>query len=428
MNIEDLFAGIGVVIDDKVFCRDEQEDRIVSIVKELETVKKFPLVKYADLPDDSILSKLNNVSFLLLDWEIDAREDVLGDVGVNVSLGAEFKAAQEQRVIEIVQMILKTCMIPIFIFSNQDIDSIKSKLTEAKVDLDKSQVFIERKANLVEDGALFSKIGEWVNGVSGVYVVKSWEQAFCHAKNQFFAEMANNTSHWPKAIYKAAIDDSTDPAEDITQAISQNVISRMLPIKISQEQIDKDIKKPSKEELLGIMKGQFFLDNASDSSMVGDLYKIKSGEYFVNIRPTCDCIDGRVDSDGLVYLLRCSKLSDSQAGRLYIKEDGHFKETISCAVVGPLYESQFYRIDFSKVKVVEYSQYRAKKVGRILPPVINHVTERYSLYIQRQALPRIPHEIIHMIPQNLESVEAMEQIKKPSCLASLFNIINRKKY
>ena len=115
MNIEELFAGIGVVIDDKVFSNDEQEDRIVSIVKELETVRKFPLVKYAELPDDAILSKLNNVSFLLLDWEIDAREDVLGEVGMNIPLGAEFKAAQERRVIEIVQNVLKTSLIPVFI-------------------------------------------------------------------------------------------------------------------------------------------------------------------------------------------------------------------------------------------------------------------------------------------------------------------------
>ena len=71
MNIEELFAGIGVVIDDKVFSSNEQEeDRIIKIVKELEETRKFPLVKYADLPDDGVLAKLTNVSFLLVDWEI----------------------------------------------------------------------------------------------------------------------------------------------------------------------------------------------------------------------------------------------------------------------------------------------------------------------------------------------------------------------
>ncbi len=420
MNIEELFAGIGVVIDDKVFSNNEQEDRIVSIVKELETVRKFPLVKYAELPDDAILSKLNNVSFLLLDWEIDAREDVLGEIGMNVPLGAEFKAAQERRVIEIVQNVLKTSLIPVFIFSNQNIDSIKTKLTEAEVNLDKSQIFIKSKSELVEDGALFRKIGEWVDGVSGVYVAKAWEQAFIRAKNQFFAEMVNNTSHWPKAIYEAATDDSTDPVEEITQAISQNIISRMLPIEISQEQIEKDVQAPSKEEVIGIMKGQFFLEKGSDASMVGDFYKKKSGEYYMNIRPTCDCVEGRENSDGLIYLLRCSRLSDNKAGSLYIANDGHFKETIGCAIVGPLYENKFYRIDFNKVDVVECSQWKTKKVGRILPPIINHITERYSLYVQRQALPRIPKEIVPHAPEEaIPAATKDDGENKQGCLAAL---------
>ena len=92
MNIDALFAGVGVVIDDKVFSNNEQEDRIVSIVKELENSLKFPLVKYADLPDEAVLSKLNNVSFFLLDWEIDPREAILGENGLNVELGPEYKA------------------------------------------------------------------------------------------------------------------------------------------------------------------------------------------------------------------------------------------------------------------------------------------------------------------------------------------------
>lgn len=44
MNIEELFSGIGVVIDDKVFSSNEQEDRIITIVNELESARKFPLV------------------------------------------------------------------------------------------------------------------------------------------------------------------------------------------------------------------------------------------------------------------------------------------------------------------------------------------------------------------------------------------------
>lgn len=417
MNIEELFAGIGVVIDDKVFSSDEQEDRIVSIVKELENVRKFPLVKYADLPEDDVLKKLTNVTFLLLDWEIEPKQNALGEDAPNVQLGDVLKVDNEKRVIEIVKETLRNSLVPVFIFSNQDIVTIKKKLADADVDLDKSQIFIESKSELVEEGALFSKIGDWVDGVSGVYVAKAWENAFNKAKNQFFAELANNTSHWPKSLFKAAADDSTDPSEEITQAISQNVISRMQPIVIDQEQIDKDTQSPSKEEVLGIMRGQFFLEKASDASMVGDFYK-KGGKYYMNIRPTCDCVSRDGNSD-CVYLLNCARLKDSQVIEAF--DNGHFKETIGCAVVGPLYENAVYRIYFKELKREEYSQWKEKKVGRILPPIINHITERYSLYVQRQALPRIPKEIIPEIVQ-----EDNDKEQKPGCLAALLKPVVKK--
>lgn len=407
MNIEELFAGIGVVIDDKVFSSNEQEDRIITIVKELEDVRKFPLVKYADLPDDGVLAKLTNVSFLLLDWEIEPKQEELGEDAPNVQLGAALKADNERRVIEIVQKTLQNSLVPVFIFSNQDIDSINRKLTDAGVDLTKSQIFIKSKAELTDEGALFHKIGEWVDGVSGVYVAKAWDNAFNKAKNQFFAEMASNTSHWPKALFDAAKVDSTDPGEEITQAISQNVVSRMQPIEIEQEQIGKDTAAPSKDEVLGIMKGQFFLEKASEASMVGDLYR-KGGKYYMNIRPTCDCVSREGNSD-CVYLLSCSRLKDDQVIETF--ENGHFKETIGCAVVGPLYENAVYRIYFKELKREEYSQWKDRKVGRILPPIINHITERYSLYVQRQALPRIPKEIIPS--QELAAEPAVESEANP---------------
>lgn len=410
MNIEELFAGIGVVIDDKVFSSNEREsDRIINIVKELENVRDIPLVKYSYLPDDDVLAKIGNASFMLLDWEVLSKQDSLGEEAHLVRLGDALKAENESRVIDIVQKTLRNGLVPIFIFSNQNPEIINKKLVDAGIDLSKRQVLVKSKSDLVEEGALIRIIGEWVDGVSGVYVAKAWDNAFNKAKNQFFAEMANNSSHWPKAIYKAAAVDSTDPAEEITQAISQNVISRMQPIIISQEQINKDTQTPGKEEVMGIMKGQFFLENASDVSMVGDFYKKKSGEYYMNIRPTCDCVEGRNNSDGLVYLLRCSKLSDNKIECLYDAEDGHFKETIRCAVVGPLHDNKFYRIDFNKVCVVAYSECKAKKVGRILPPIINHITERYGLYVQRQALPRIPKEVIPNLKEEAAHEEPIEQ-------------------
>ncbi len=423
MNIEALFAGIGVVIDDKVFARNEQNpDHILSIVDLLENSYHFPLVKYSDLPSNEKLAMMGNISFLLLDWEFDTREEVFGEGGLDVSIGNRFKDANEKRVIEIVKEVSQNSLVPIFIFSNQSGETIIKALDKADVDTTKTQIYVESKSALVGEGQLFAKIGQWVDVHSGVYVAKVWDNAFNKAKNQFFSTMCNNTSHWPKALFNAATEDSTEPGEEITQAISQNVISRMQPIEIDLEQIEKDTMTPSKEEILGIMKGQFFLDKGVDSSMVGDFFKKKSGEFYMNIRPTCDCIKGRKKSDGRIYLLRCSRLSDAQVARSYLQNDGHFNETIGCAIVGPLYENKFYRVDFGKVEVAEVAEWKEKKVGRILPPIINHITERYSLYVQRQALPRIPKEIIPEIAQKDKDKE-----QKSGCVAALLKPVFKKK-
>lgn len=410
MNIEELFSGVGVVIDDKVFATDEADpDRILTIVRELENEKHFPLVKYKDLPSNEVLAKLGNISFLLLDWEIEPSEEQLGEAALDVSIGDTLKGTNENRVIEIVQTILNNSLIPVFIFSNQSIDSIKKKLKNAKVDLSKSQIYVESKSALDGKDQLFRKIEEWVDSVSGVYVAKVWDNAFCRAKNLFFAEMANNTSHWPKALFNAALEDTVDPGEEITQAISQNIISRMLPIHISQEQIDKDKENPKKEEVLGIMKGQFFLEKVSEVSIVGDFYAVKeqghSEKYYINIRPTCDCLN-RESNSGFIYFLECDVMSGGQLKKQL--NQGHFSEPIDCAIVGPLYKGKYYRVKFKELRIGQGSYWKSRKVGRILPPIITHIAERYGLYIQRQALPRLPEEILPSMSSEESTVGKVE--------------------
>ena len=431
MNIEELFAGIGVVIDDKVFSTDENGDRIVSIVRQLEKEKHFPLVKHDNFPSDEELRKLSDVSFLLIDWEIDNRETVLGEDGLVIQMPDTLKESNKEIVIRIVKTFLENNLAPIFIFSNQNIATIKKDLKKSGVDIAKTPVFVESKANLIGDGNLFDKIKDWVNSTSGVYVAKAWENALNKAKNRFFAEMAKNTSHWPKALYYSATTDTVDPGEEITMAVSQNIISRMTPIEIDQEQIVQDAEAPTTDEVMGIMKGQFFLEPASEvSSIVGDFYVHKedghSTKYYINIRPTCDCVS-RSGNDGMIYLLECTQITGKKTAVLYNHNDGHFNETIGCAIVGPLYKGKIYQINFKTLIIQSYAEWREKKQGRILPPIINHIAERYGLYVQRQAMPRIPADLIPSPPQENSPAVSEGKEQNPGCMAAIINAVCKKK-
>lgn len=75
MGNENLFKGIGIVVDDHV---NSGNDAINGIVKYLENDNHLPLVKYEELPDKIESICFSNLSFLLLDWELNTLEDADG--------------------------------------------------------------------------------------------------------------------------------------------------------------------------------------------------------------------------------------------------------------------------------------------------------------------------------------------------------------
>ena len=88
-----------------------------------------------------------------------------------------------------------------------------------------------------------------------------------------------------------------------------------------------------------------------------------------------------------VYLINCQPFNpkiDFQA------QYGNFSERNNEAKIGPLYKNKFYTFSFKEMEIAEYNDIKQYKKGRILMPFITYITEKYSLYIQRQGLPRIP--------------------------------------
>lgn len=85
MNIEKLFSGIGMVIDDQVF-NQESSDKIIRIVENLES-KGFPLVKYNTIPNVSG-ANIAKFSFVLLDWELVSISD---EDGAPIPLASELE-------------------------------------------------------------------------------------------------------------------------------------------------------------------------------------------------------------------------------------------------------------------------------------------------------------------------------------------------
>ena len=62
-------------------------------------------------------------------------------------------------------------------------------------------------------------------------------------------------------------------------------------------------------------------------------------------------------------------------------------------IVGPV-EGAFIRFNFQEMEIKDYEEMKDQRIGRLLPPFITRVTQKYGLYIHRQGLPRLPKEVI----------------------------------
>lgn len=419
MNIEELFSGIGMVIDDQVF-NMESSDKIIRIVENIES-KGFPLVKYNEIPNVSG-ANIAKFSFVLLDWELVSVSD---EDGNPIPLASELEKSTRTSLLQFIKNILKDCYLPIFIFSNSEVEDIKNQLKKNGIDVDNAPIFIKSKSDIISDGnvKVMEVISAWIDKMPSIYVLKVWDNAVEKAKIHTFQQLGN-TKYWPLAIWKTAEDDSVNPNDELLDVLTQNIFERMQPISVEKEQLFKigEIKS-TRNEVLNVLRAQRLEANPSkESSMTGDIYKIK-GKYYLNIRPTCDCV-GRKEQEctdckkqnciecsnaNKVYLIKFEALRQNEENVLFEHKYGVFKERNNEAILGPLIDNKFYRFKFQEITVKLYSEVKDKKKARILQPFIRHITERYALYIQRQALPRIPSLAISDEHSDLTSDECKKE-------------------
>lgn len=408
MEIEKLFQGPGLVIDDKVY--ENSGDSIVRIVDFLES-KGIPLAKYNTIQDFKG-ENCRKFSFVLLDWELVSIEDSDG----NPIQGAEeaSKTVKED-LIKLLKEVLNTCYIPIFIFSNVYPKNIEKELRKAGIEAKDPSVpiLIKHKSDLITDKGVLvlDKIREWVDKMPSIYVLKEWENAVDNAKTDTFKSLAN-THSWPSIMWNAAHEDHVNESEEMFDLISQNVFGRMWRVSIEKEQLDKDdIEKPNTDDLLNVLSIQRFDNRVNrDVSTTGDFYKIGS-KYYVNVRPACDCVIRGDDTN--VYLIQAQPITRTSAKNNFLTEFGTFSEKNNEAIIGPLYNKKFFQFFFHSTYIYEYETIKESKIGRILPPFIRHITERYGLYIQRESLPRIPIEAVYSTDEIPSSPDTKDNQDEP---------------
>jgi len=403
MNIKDLFNGVAVVIDDEI---NDSKANVGNIVKQIESAD-IPILKYTELPSEKIIQHFHNLSFLLLDWRL-IKEDITNEEiieGVTIpDTRQEYDAAEN---IEFIKKLNEKCFCPIFIFTNEDADSIQSSLNEQKLMVaDRpSNLFIQSKSALQNENDLFNKVAEWLQSTPSIYVLKEWEKEYQNSKIRLFSEFHTINPAWPTIMWKNFEADGANKSLEMGELISRNLHSRMTPFEFNNEILDKNSEVP-RDELRRVLEGERFLNKNSlhdDDISTGDLFKEEYRDngktkyrYYLNIRAQCDLLRSNNADNVELYCLKGRIFDENkinnEGGNSII--EGQFIEKINNSIVPFLDGGQIIEFLFRDIKPKKWKDLKEKRVGRLLPPYINRIQQRYALYMQRQGLPRIPNAAI----------------------------------
>lgn len=407
MDTKDLMSGIAVVIDDaldvdgSLFSGDEpaaaEGDRINHIVEWFEQEWELPFVKARTLPDERHWSNLlHAASFVLLDWRL---------------WGAGGATLKQATVVDIIRFlkIARENLVPVFIFTNESPEDVTSELPEdvyADPATGRSFVFVGRKDEVWSDESVdVGILDDWIHTNASVYALKTWEQVVGLAKGELFRAMCARSMDWPRVFWNAYVTDGAEPSASLTNLINDSLRGRMQADAFEEEHLGGEFEDVSGDDLRTLIaETSFRLAEflPTDEIRCGDLYKGSQGKYWLNMRPDCDCIprDEGDSGDVEVYCVQGKKVGPSNLNNRYQKKTGHFKERVFESVAFAIVDGRSVVFNFRKLRVMKFSEVREERIGRLLHPYLTRVQQRYALYMQRQALPRIPESAVPGPPPN----------------------------
>lgn len=384
IDIIQLFSGIGVVIDEAINAKESQPNGIQKIVQSLND-KNIPVLTYEELPNEETLSKLHSISFVILDWNLSGVQPI--------------PQATVDDNIDFLQKLKETCFVPIFIFSDEDSHTIEVNLSEKGITALNSPIFIKKKDELDTAEKLFNEIEKWIKQTPSVYVIKEWEKSTREAKTKMSWSLTEAHPAWPKILMNTIKKDGGNQEMELIEILQGNLNSRLsypeLNINLIKQPNDTGI---TKEEIRKILECERFVPISSlpNHPYAGDVYKI-GDKYYINIRPDCDIIRDAKKYNKKMYLLSGeivdeTKINTEDTNRITF-ESGEFIEKNYCCFVAFI-NGNILEFSFKELEVRSWNEISFQRIGRLLPPFITKIQQKYSAYLQRQGLPSIPKEAI----------------------------------
>ncbi len=406
-DIKKLLSGIAIIIDDDIK-KEGSKDFIFKIRDQLRN-SNIPILEYEGLPDDTEIYNFKNISFILLDWQL------LGTSESEIVIPEELFIKNN---IEFLKKIKKVVFAPVFIFSRESPDPIIRKLSDEGIydeGSNNNYIFVKRKEDLISkdnNDLLFTEIEKWLEKTPSMYVLKKWEYSLNEAKRKLFWDFYEINPNWPAVLQKTFTDDGSDTNYELGNFIYKNLSARGEQITFDDNILNQEDNNIDKQDIRKVLEAERFIKNDAlpDKPCTGDLfeYTVKDSEekrYYLNIRPECDIAR---QSDPELYCLKCRIISDDKIISEKLFDEGTLLEKINNTYIPFIDNGKIVEVLFNDLKIFNWEEnlkddrgrkiekvFKETRIGRLLPPYITKVQQRYSSYLQRQGLPAIPEKAIH---------------------------------
>lgn len=411
------FKGIAIVIDDQVHI----EDAIKEIVDAIEAAGGHA-IRMKELPtDEADLENLTGAAFFILDWN-------LVELGEGVRPPEGFAKAEVERKIAFLRRLREHRHAPIFIFTKEDPEVVKDALRpyEDIYQDGTSNILIRQKADVGRN--VYGVLNDWAEGLPSVMTLKRWEHANNRAVNSVFLDLYDRDHLWPVFFWKMFKDDNLVPADELGRLLNRLVASRMSSPAINLDaflegldaQLNAD-KGKYRRSLVAVMEGERFLRNERldpDSFSTGDVFcetdtNSDKPTYYINLRAECDCIKRPGSTLGKMHLLPGREDPDALTG--IDPAFGLVREKDNEGIVVAMHDGKHFRFGFAKnLKVQEWNTaWKAKRIGRLLPPFLTRLLERYASYSHRPGIPRVPSALV---PATLAAEESSPACELPDAV------------
>lgn len=391
-KMRQLFNGIAVVIDDEV---EDPNSSITTIIGQIRAAGGH-VVTLKDLPDEGAdLSQFAGASFFIMDWQLESNLQ-------GVTIGATLEEENNKRKLDFLKRLSHSRLAPVFIFTAQKRYLVKNVLKRDPalyVEDRANHIFVEWKNEVITKG-VFSVLSEWVQKTPSALVLKAWERDYEQAKNAMFLELYTKTVDWPVMLWKTFKDDGLAASDELGRLITRIIFSRMTPFDLDLEPLLPLLGKDGNQEayrkkLLDVLESERFvlaLALHANSVAPGDVFKAAgSDDYYINIRPDCDCV-ARNGQPLELYLLKGGQ--QSNPAKMISLEHGTLQENEAQAAVFCMYQGKTITFGLKDIHLRKWDEIKADRIGRLLPPFLTRLQQRYASYLQRPGLPKIPKEAI----------------------------------